>query len=86
VRKGIEMFQKVNVPIMGLIENMSHYCCPKCGHEDNIFGHGGAKAQAETLNIPFLGQIPLNGKIREMADKGAPVGEFYDDIIQGLRS
>ncbi len=86
VRKGIEMFQKVNVPIMGLIENMSHYCCPKCGHEDHVFGHGGAKDQAESLGIPFLGEIPLNAKIRQMADKGEPVSEFYENIIQGLRS
>lgn len=81
VRKGIEMFQKVNVPIMGLIENMSYYCCPNCGHEDNVFGNGGAKAQAETLGIPFLGAIPLNGKIREMADRGEPASEFYNDIL-----
>ena len=63
-RKGIEMFKKVDVPIIGLIENMSHYCCPKCGHEDNIFGHGGAQEQAKELNIQFLGEIPLNAEIR----------------------
>lgn len=86
VRKGIEMFQKVNVPIMGLIENMSYHVCPSCGHQDHIFGHGGAKDQAEALGIPFLGEIPLNAQIRKMADQGEPVSEFYEDIIQGLRS
>jgi ATP-binding protein involved in chromosome partitioning len=86
VRKGIEMFQKVNVPIMGLIENMSYHVCPSCGHQDHIFGHGGAKDQAEALGIPFLGEIPLNAKIRQMADKGEAVDEFYDNIIKELLS
>ena len=84
VRKGIEMFQKVNVPIMGLIENMSHYCCPKCGHEDHVFGHGGAKDEAKKLEIPFLGQIPLNAQIREDADKGQPSEQFYMDVINNM--
>jgi ATP-binding protein involved in chromosome partitioning len=83
-RKGIEMFKKVNIPIIGLIENMSHYCCPKCGHEDNIFGHGGAQAQAQELNIPFLGEIPLDAKIRSQADTGNPTPEFYKNIIQNM--
>jgi ATP-binding protein involved in chromosome partitioning len=71
---------------MGLIENMSYHVCPSCGHQDHIFGHGGAKDQAEALGIPFLGEIPLNAQIRKMADQGEPVSEFYEDIIQGLRS
>ena len=86
VRKGIEMFEKVNVPILGLIENMSYHVCGECGNHDHIFGHGGARQQAESLNIPFLGDIPLNSKIRQMADEGQPVDEFYDDIIQSLQS
>jgi ATP-binding protein involved in chromosome partitioning len=78
------MFKKVDVPIIGLIENMSHYCCPKCGHEDNIFGHGGAQEQAKELNIPFLGEIPLNAEIRLKADQGEPISEFYSTIVQNI--
>ena len=83
-RKGIEMFKKVNVPILGLIENMSHYCCPRCGHEDPVFGHGGAKKEAEKLNIPFLGDIPLNSDIRLASDRGEPVPDFYEGIISSF--
>jgi ATP-binding protein involved in chromosome partitioning len=84
-RKAIEMFKKVNVPILGLIENMSHYCCPQCGYKDDIFGHGGAKAEAEKLDILFLGEIPLNAEIRQAADKGEPITEFYKEIVLSLR-
>ena len=83
-RKGIEMFKKVNVPILGLVENMSHYCCPKCGHEDDVFGRGGAKSEAEKLGIAFLGDIPLNAKIREASDKGNPSPDFYGKIVKGF--
>lgn len=86
VRKGIEMFKKVNVPIIGLVENMSIYCCPNCGHTDDIFGHGGAKAEAEKLGIPYLGGIPLNKDIRQKADLGLPaLPEYYDAIIAAMR-
>ena len=72
-RKGLNMFRRVEVPILGLIENMSHYICPSCGHRDEIFGHGGAKRTAEELDADFLGDIPLDLKIRETSDGGTPI-------------
>lgn len=69
-RKAAAMFRKVDVPILGLIENMSYYKCSGCGQEDHIFGHGGAKAEAEALGIPFLGEIPLSRDIRARSDAG----------------
>lgn len=72
-RKGIEMFRKVNVPVLGVIENMSTFICPGCGHEEHIFGHGGAKAEAEKIGVPFLGEIPLHADIRRLSDEGTPV-------------
>jgi ATP-binding protein involved in chromosome partitioning len=72
-RRGVRMFQKVNVPIIGLVENMSVFCCPNCGHRSEIFGHGGARREAERLGVPFLGEIPLLLAIRELADAGTPI-------------
>jgi ATP-binding protein involved in chromosome partitioning len=72
-RKGLAMFRKVNVPVLGIVENMSTFICPNCGHESHIFSHGGARACAEELNVPFLGEIPLDMEIRETSDGGAPV-------------
>jgi ATP-binding protein involved in chromosome partitioning len=72
-RRGIAMFKKVEVPILGLIENMSTFICPNCGHESQIFAHGGAKAEAERLKVPFLGEIPLAMPIRETSDAGTPI-------------
>jgi ATP-binding protein involved in chromosome partitioning len=72
-RRGIKMFEKVNVPVIGLIENMSYFCCPECGHRTEIFGHGGARAEAERLGAEFLGELPLKLSIREMADAGTPI-------------
>ncbi|MFT5539358.1 MAG: ATP-binding protein involved in chromosome partitioning [Alphaproteobacteria bacterium] len=72
-RKGIGMFQKVNVPVLGIIENMSTFVCPNCSHETHIFSHGGAKACAEELKVPFLGEIPLAIEIRETSDGGHPI-------------
>jgi len=72
-RKGIAMFGKVNVPILGIVENMSLYRCPNCGHEEHIFGHGGAKADAERLGVDFLGELPLDIALRISSDEGAPV-------------
>jgi ATP-binding protein involved in chromosome partitioning len=72
-RKGIAMFSKTQVPILGIVENMSVFVCPECGHESHIFGHGGARETARTLNVPFLGEIPLVPKIRETSDAGTPI-------------
>ena len=72
-RRGIRMFEKVNVPVLGLIENMSYFCCPNCNHRSDIFGHGGARAEAERLGVEFLGELPLTLAIREHADAGHPV-------------
>ena len=72
-RKGLAMFQKTNVPILGIIENMSYYCCPQCGSRSEIFGHGGARAEAEKMNVPFLGEIQLHPVIRSLSDAGTPV-------------
>ena len=72
-RRGVKMFEKVNVPVLGLIENMSYFCCPACGHRTDVFGHGGAKAEAERMGTEFLGELPLKLSIREMADAGTPV-------------
>jgi ATP-binding protein involved in chromosome partitioning len=72
-RKGLEMFKKVAVPILGIVENMSYFCCPNCGHREDIFGHGGARAEAEKIGVPFLGEIPLHSLIRSTSDAGTPV-------------
>jgi ATP-binding protein involved in chromosome partitioning len=72
-RRGIRMFEKVGVPVLGLIENMSYFCCPNCGHRSEIFGHGGARAEAERLGVEFLGELPLKLEIRELADAGTPI-------------
>jgi ATP-binding protein involved in chromosome partitioning len=72
-RRGVRMFEKTNVPVLGLVENMSFYCCPNCGHRADIFGHGGAKAEAEHLGTEFLGEIPLLLDIRVAADAGTPI-------------
>lgn len=72
-RKGLNMFRKVDVPVLGLIENMSYFCCPNCGHRTEIFGHGGARAEADRLGMPFLGEIPLDVAIRVTSDGGQPI-------------
>lgn len=71
-RKAIAMFQKLNVPILGVVENMSTYCCPSCGHEEHIFDHGRAEDQAKESGVPFLGSLPLNIEIRTGGDNGQP--------------
>ncbi|CAA7619474.1 Protein mrp homolog [Candidatus Terasakiella magnetica] len=71
--KGLNMFRKVDVPVLGIIENMSYYICPKCGDEAHIFGHGGAKAEAARLSTEFLGEVPLDIAIRQTSDAGEPI-------------
>ncbi|MAZ98265.1 MAG: iron-sulfur cluster carrier protein ApbC [Rhodospirillaceae bacterium] len=72
-RKGLNMFRKVDVPVLGIIENMSMFICPNCGERSNIFGHGGAKQEANDLAVDFLGEVPLHMDIRETSDAGTPV-------------
>jgi ATP-binding protein involved in chromosome partitioning len=74
-RRGLAMFTKVNVPVLGIIENMSYFQCPHCGTQSDIFGHGGARHEAERLGVPFLGEIPLHISIRTTSDSGTPVVE-----------
>jgi ATP-binding protein involved in chromosome partitioning len=72
-RRGLAMFKKVNVPVLGIVENMSYFQCPHCGTRSDIFGHGGARHEAERLGVPFLGEIPLHMSIRTTSDSGTPV-------------
>ncbi len=72
-RKGLDMFQKTNTEVFGIIENMSYFLCPSCGNRSDIFGHGGAREVAEKLGIDFLGEIPLHMDIRETSDNGTPI-------------
>ncbi|HEX3504986.1 MAG TPA: Mrp/NBP35 family ATP-binding protein [Xanthobacteraceae bacterium] len=72
-RRGIAMFRRVNVPVLGIVENMSTFICPHCGTRSDIFGHGGARHEAERLGVPFLGEVPLDIVIREKSDAGLPV-------------
>src|SRR5271155_4870345 len=93
-RRGIAMFRRVNVQVLGIIENMSPFICPKCGTRTDIFGHGGARAEAERLGVPFLGEVPLDIAIREKSDAGKPVvasdpkgplAEVYREIAARVR-
>ncbi|WP_147077119.1 Mrp/NBP35 family ATP-binding protein [Methylobacterium haplocladii] len=92
-RRGVTMFKKVSVPILGVVENMATFICPNCGHASDIFGHGGARAEAARLEVPFLGEVPLTMAIRETSDAGRPVvatdpegpqARIYRDIAQKL--
>jgi ATP-binding protein involved in chromosome partitioning len=93
-RRGIAMFRKVNVPVLGIVENMSTFICPHCGTRSDIFGHGGARHEAERLGVPFLGEVPLHMTIREKSDAGLPVvatepdgphAKAYRDIAANVR-
>jgi ATP-binding protein involved in chromosome partitioning len=72
-RRGVSMFKRVEIPILGIVENMATFVCPHCGQTSHIFGHGGARAEAGRLGVPFLGEVPLNMSIRELSDAGRPV-------------
>jgi ATP-binding protein involved in chromosome partitioning len=72
-RRGVRMFERVHVPVLGLVENMSFFCCPACGHRSEIFGHGGARAEARRLGAEFLGEVPLLLDIRTASDSGTPI-------------
>jgi ATP-binding protein involved in chromosome partitioning len=90
-RKGLNMFRRVNVPILGIIENMSYFVCSKCGERHEIFGHGGARAEAEKLAVPFLGEVPLDAHVRERSDNGEPIvatepQSFHASIYRDIAS
>ena len=84
-RRGIAMFEKVNIPLLGLIENMSSFCCPTCNRVTPIFGHGGAQLEAGMRGIPFLGEIPLDMKIRETSDDGRPIVAVEPESVHAMR-
>lgn len=83
-RRAVRMYEQLNVGCLGIIENMSYYVCPQCGHRDEIFDHGGADAAAQQLGVPFLGGIPLNTKIRAFGDHGKPAAYFEQagDVVR----
>ncbi|NIX76207.1 P-loop NTPase [Microvirga terricola] len=90
-RRGVAMFKRVEIPILGIVENMATFVCPHCGQTSHIFGHGGARAEAQRLGVPFLGEVPLNMTIRELSDSGHPVvvadpegphAKIYKDIAR----
>ena len=93
-RKGLNMFRRVDVPVLGIVENMSYFLCPHCGERSDIFGHGGAREEAKRLDTPFLGEVPLDMAIREKSDSGLPVvatdpdgphAKTYRDIAAKVR-
>ena len=81
--KAVAMFDKLNVPVFGVIENMSYFVCPHCDERTEIFGHGGGRKAAEELGLEFLGEIPLDLKTRVGADTGVPIVESDPDSLQG---
>ena len=87
-RKGINMFKKVNVPVLGLVENMSYFVCPHCGERTEVFSHGGGKLASEKYDVPFLGEVPLELAVREGGDSGKPilVGQPDSPVAEAFRS
>ena len=89
VRRGIAMFKRVNVDILGVVENMSYYVCPSCGHREDVFSHGGGENISKELGVPFLGELPLNIKVREGGDEGMPVvlnreAPYQSEALMGI--
>jgi len=88
-RKALDMFNSLKTPVLGLIENMSTYICPKCGHEAHLFGHGGVAAEAKRIDVPFLGSLPIDLDTRLAGDAGTPIAagdgpmaDAYADLAQ----
>ena len=85
-RKALDMFAKLKTPVLGLIENMSTFCCPNCGHVTPIFGHGGVKAEAAKLDLPFLGELPLALDVRVAGDSGTPIAATDSPLAEPYRA
>jgi ATP-binding protein involved in chromosome partitioning len=83
-RRGVKMFEQVRVPVLGIVENMSYFSCPNCNHRTDVFGHGGAEAEAARMGVPFLGAVPLLMQIRETGDDGSPVSASAPESQAGL--
>ena len=83
-RRAIDMFDKLKTPVLGLVENMSTYICPNCGHEAHLFGHGGVAAEAQQLGLPFLGEIPLNLDVRLAGDNGTPIAAGDSPVAEAF--
>ena len=83
VRRGVAMFRRVEVPVLGIVENMSYYSCPECGHREDIFSHGGGRRMAAELGVPFIAEIPLEIGVRESGDRGEPVVLASPDSASG---
>jgi ATP-binding protein involved in chromosome partitioning len=81
--KGVAMFRKLGVPILGIVENMSYFACPHCSKRTDVFGHGGGRAEATTLEVPFLGEVPLHPSIRDGGDTGHPIVAAAPDSAEG---
>ena len=85
-RKALDMFSTLKTPVLGMIENMSTYVCPKCGHEEHLFGHGGVRDEAERLGMPFLGEIPLSLDVRIAGDSGSPIALGDTPVAQAYQN